>query len=889
MLTLNRTPVSSRTPIDEIDPERVGGKAWNLFRLAGLGFSVPPWIVIPADLFEELVEPHRAWIASILDSIDFHDCDRIELASRRIRERIAALELGGAHRRELRRAIAAEFPEFPGGALLAVRSSVVGEDSAKNSFAGQMDSLLNVRPAAVEEAIARVWASAYSARALLYRRGRGIDTERISQAVIVQEMVQAKSSGVLFTREPGSGARRCVIAAGPGLGEGVVADIVETDTYRVDWRSREVVREVREKDCRVVLDAGKGSGTRVEPLPAGDRSGPVLGDGEILALRDIGVEAEQRLGLPLDIEWAQDRQGGFHLLQARAITGSRGGANRGNLRVWDNSNIVESYPGLTLPLTFSLVRESYERIFRNSTRCFLLFRGEFSKKLHMFKNLIGLLDGRVYYCLLNWYEMFSYLPGFRRNREAFDRMIGVSGETDVRRNRLSLLNAIFSLATAVRILLSVRRTATRFFADFNRELAKLGRIDVCRATEDELVAVHDSVGREFTERWHLTLHNDFCAMKYYDWLRRLCRRWIPSSRPNLHDELLAAQEGIESVEPVRSLVRIASMVRADPAARRLVERSDERTICRRIREDGALTEIREAISEHLRRYGDRGIEELKLEQPSLAERPEFLVGLIANYCRLGLTVEAMERRELSIRRRAEVLVRRYLRNPLKRLIFRLVLASARRAVANRGNMRFARTRLFGFARRLFRRMGELFAGRGLIEKEADIFYLTVEEILGTVRGTAVTRDLAALVDIRKREYARFARSAPGDRMVTRGIPCLDLSAREPPADESGNVLTGIGCGSGVAEGPARIVDDPCATGASSGHILVTRSTDPGWVFLMISSRGIVVERGSVLSHAAIVGRELGIPTVVGARDATRRIPDGATVTIDGSTGEVRWR
>jgi pyruvate,water dikinase len=101
-------------------------------------------------------------------------------------------------------------------------------------------------------------------------------------------------------------------------------------------------------------------------------------------------------------------------------------------------------------------------------------------------------------------------------------------------------------------------------------------------------------------------------------------------------------------------------------------------------------------------------------------------------------------------------------------------------------------------------------------------------------------------------------------------------------------LRGVGCSSGRVSAPARVVLDCHRDHDVAGHILVARSTDPAWIFLMMKAAGLVVERGSVLSHTAIVGRELGIPTVVGVRDATSKIADGDLLTIDGSTGDVSW-
>ncbi|HEU0108850.1 MAG TPA: PEP-utilizing enzyme, partial [Vicinamibacteria bacterium] len=216
------------------------------------------------------------------------------------------------------------------------------------------------------------------------------------------------------------------------------------------------------------------------------------------------------------------------------------------------------------------------------------------------------------------------------------------------------------------------------------------------------------------------------------------------------------------------------------------------------------------------------------------------------------------------------------------------LDRARAAIRAREDMRLARTRLFGMVRRLFLRLGGLLERQQILEASSDVHYLTVEELLDLGRGTGVTGDLARLVALRKADYARYAEIPAPPRRETTGIPqCspLPLADAVPGARA---VLKGTGCSAGVATGRASVVIDPEHMVAGRDSILVARSTDPGWVFLMMSAAGIVVERGSLLSHTAIIGRELGIPTVVGATGATTLIPEGAALRIDGSTGEVRW-
>ncbi|MFV2082845.1 MAG: PEP-utilizing enzyme, partial [bacterium] len=185
------------------------------------------------------------------------------------------------------------------------------------------------------------------------------------------------------------------------------------------------------------------------------------------------------------------------------------------------------------------------------------------------------------------------------------------------------------------------------------------------------------------------------------------------------------------------------------------------------------------------------------------------------------------------------------------------------------------------------RMGELFECKTLLESSQDIFYLTVDEVFNTVHAANVTRDLKATVRIRKSEYQSFENRSPDERIITTGIPHLGLSYGSGEIKGKSKVLSGIGCSSGIAEGTARVGFDPDSVDPDGKYILVAKSTDPGWVFLMISSAGIVAEKGSVLSHTAIIGRELGVPTVVGVKNATRIIEDGSRIYMDGARGEVR--
>jgi len=558
-------------------------------------------------------------------------------------------------------------------------------------------------------------------------------------------------------------------------------------------------------------------------------------------------------------------------------------------RIWDNANIVESYPGLTLPLSFSFARHNYEVAFRNAALGFQLSGKAMGPDLSIFPNMIGLLDGRVYYNLRNWYVMLSYLPGFEQRKEAWDQMIGIAEDSPCPHADLTRLQRWGNLLTTTYRLLTVRRTNKRFFTHFRSTYTQYQNADLSVHTDEDLIALYESLCEDFLPQWHLTLYNDLFAMTFYRWLQKLCSRWGVSADPNLHNDLLVGEEGMESVAPVRSLARLAALVSRTPRYSQLFDTDDDEAVWSRLRDDARFGELADGIDEHLRLFGDRGPEELKLEKASLREEPARLIGLIRAYIQHGQTVEAMEQREWEVRQGARTRADQRLKGRLRRALFNFVLRQTRYGTTSRENMRFARTRLYGRARQLFGRMAELFVERGLIDARADFYYLTVQEAFGLVQGTAVTLDVRPLIQIRKAEYAAFAERVPRERMQITGIPSLGMTYETATGSSTQHRLVGTGCSSGRVQGNARVVTDPTEPLGEGDHILIAGSTDPGWVFLMTQARGIVVERGSVLSHTAIIGRELGIPTVVGAEGATTLIPEGARVSIDGSTGEIQWQ
>jgi pyruvate,water dikinase len=229
---------------------------------------------------------------------------------------------------------------------------------------------------------------------------------------------------------------------------------------------------------------------------------------------------------------------------------------------------------------------------------------------------------------------------------------------------------------------------------------------------------------------------------------------------------------------------------------------------------------------------------------------------------------------------------------LRRLLFGWVLRNARARVRDRENLRFERTRLFGRVRSIFVELGRKLHALDLLADPRDVFYLEVNEILGFIDGTTSATDLKGLVSLRRAEFDRYRSSEPpADRFETLGIVYQGNSFQsregQAAAGVGGDQRQGIGCCPGVVRGPVRVITDPRNAVLRKGEILVAERTDPGWIMLFPSASGLLVERGSLLSHSAIVAREMGIPAIVSLSGVTRWLKDGDQVELDGGRGVVK--
>ena len=876
---------------EETPPEpRLGGKIMGLWSLRHSGLDIPAWFAVRPEAFAHSLPEFSALRL------------QSEAATAELARRLEGLSPASVVTAELRESLARLGPE---GGLFAVRSSAREEDGTSTSFAGQFESFLAVRASDVPAAVAAVWRSGFTARVRTYRAQQGMPPVQDAPAVLVQRMVRADVSGVAFGADPVTGDRnRRVIAAVPGLAQGLVAGETDADTWHIDGSGT-----VRTRQLAVKTDAWRVApdGLRREPLETTAAAAPALNEGQLAAVVAAAETAGRHFGSPQDIEWAMEN-GRLWLLQSRPITTLEPlAADDQPFSIWDNSNIVESYSGVTTPLTFSFAQRAYEGVYRQFCRMLAVPAGRIEASDAVFRNMLGLHRGRIYYNLLNWYRVLAMLPGFTVNRRFMEQMMGVKepmpadivaglADAGLGARIKDGLNLALSLGALVvhqwRLPASIRRFRSRL-----EDALRPPSVPWPNQGAGALAAAFLDLEQRLLRRWDAPLINDFLTMIFYGVLRDVTAKWSGDATGMLHNDLLCDGGGMISAEPARRITELARLAAVDPALPQLLLQGALPAIERAIE---LLPAFRAARDAYLADFGDRCFDELKLESPVLTDDPLPLYRAIGRLASLPPREAAIrDDANPTPRAGAEARMARALDGrPIHRVLYRWILAHARAGVRERENLRLERTRLFGRVRRIFLALGQRLHEMGALDHPRDVFWLEVDEILRFVSGAATSVRLREMAAVRRTEFEAYRQSHPlPSRFTTAGVPSRHLpsetahaapsAAASSAAASDADKRSGIGCCPGLVRGRVCLVTDPAQSSVRPGEILVAERTDPGWIMLFPGAAGLLVERGSLLSHSAIVARELRLPAVVSISGLMTWLHDGDFVEFDGSSGVVR--
>ncbi len=904
-----------------------GGKGANLLRLVASGAEVPPFVIVSSRCFDAFIAGFREEFDAAVKMLDGSSPMRVAETSKIVRDCIVSHPLPSNIADEMYGALRGKIGD---GAFVAVRSSALGEDSKEFSYAGMLDTYLFCRTESeIALSVVSCWASMYSDRAVSYRFMRKIAQHGIAMAVVVQEMIDGIASGVTFTVNPQTKYEdEILINAVWGLGEGLVSGGVDADRFVVLKKDGYPIdsSEIAHKDERVVFDRAQGYGTIEEPIPVEEAGKPCLDEKQVWAIAAACHRIEREYGgVPQDIEWTIARDGRIKILQARPVTTVEQPwpSERSYVTLWDNSNIVESYSGVTTPLTFSFALHAYHNVYVQFCQVLGVPEETIRKYDFNFGNMLGFLNGRIYYNLKNWYRLVSVLPGYSFNSRFMEGMMGVKATFEFateshedrkqsgffRRWLIELPRMAWVGVNLAWKFWTIDAEVKKFMDIYTKMYNKYKDFDFDHQPAHRLVDIYNELENTVLRNWKAPIINDFMAMIFYGVLKSLIGAWLPNAEHSLQNDLVAGQGNVESTLPMRSMQKMARFIKSHADLAGLFQTLDAAALKTRfIRRTGkgangaeAPAEERELaaqISAYLDEFGFRTMNELKLEEPSLNEKPEFLFSMLKNYAAGALPAEDdTGRQEARKREEAEKRVADALRDQKlwgffpKLPIMQFVTEYAKKAVAVREYQRFARTKMYGLARRIYVGIGRRLAERGIIDHHEDVFYLHKDELLSYVVGTAISQRLRELAAVRKAEFDAYrAMDELPDRIETTGIVYtndLNKSVLKMQQSDDPNLLQGIGGCSGVVRKRVKVILNPNDDMQLNGEILVAARTDPGWVPLFATAAGLLIERGSMLSHSVIVARELGLPAIVGITGITKRVKTGDLVEMDGTTGIVR--
>lgn len=828
-----------------LELNKVGGKAFNLARLSLNDFNVPPFIILDTDEFWNFLAKDKERYKELL--LNYNASSLSE-----IRKLIENKEFSLISKERIKTKLDEVFKRH---GKIIIRSSATDEDGNNYSFAGMMESYPDL---SIEDDvfgyIKKCYLSCFSDRAMEYRALNKLIDEELSMAVIIQSMVESDFSAVAFTTDPQTNdPDEVFISVVKGTGEKLVSGEENSDDYVVDEQG-----DVRRLSGSLDIDK------RI-----------------IREIADIGKKIEESYDKKRarDIEIAIKDQK-INVLQERPIS-AYSHIDKGQFRtIYDNSNIIESYSGVTTPLTFSFAREVYEKVYRQTLNNFFISQEDIESIKEDLANMICFYQNKVYYRLNSWYKMTALYPGYNKNKKYMENMMGVKLELKEGKAKQKL--RLFRIYLRfIHKLLRIKKDSLLFVDKFERITKDHFNNSFENYTNKGLVDLYRQLEENILDDFTTPITNDMGAMVFLGILNDALKKKKLSDYEGLLSKVLAKQGNVESLKQSIALIDLVNYINNDTQLKSYYQNTEIEKIIEELDKDN---KINKQIKEYIYKYGSRAMEELKLETVTLFQDPRFLIQTIKNYLNMEKIPAVYSDEEFDIKDFYKHF------SLFEKLYIKPVTEITKYFVKNRELLRLRRTYIYSIVRNIFLRMGQNFKEEGIIENARDIFFMEKNEALDIASfGIVGYEDIRTQIEERKKEYEINKEKECYERMYFYGEVkeenMLPIYARQEIISQDLNTLQGVAGGGRVVEGIVKYVKEP-EEADIEGYILMAKRTDPGWTVLFPMAKAVIIERGSVLSHSAVIAREMGLTLVVGIRGLTSRVKDGMRVRVDGKKGTV---
>ncbi len=831
----------------------IGGKAEGLFWLLEIGLQVPDFLVIPYDNFRNIIpSENENW------------------DSETVRKNLLKYSLPGDDRERLLQIL--DTWDFPKNAVV-VRSSVLDEDGGKNAFPGVMDSYLNiVSMEDLEDAMAKCAASAWSANAEAYRKQHNLDP-LAKPAVIIQQQIEPDASGVIFTTFP-QYPQEMAIHVVLGFGEALMNGEVEADEFYFGKKTSKLHRQKITAKTKALIKSNR-SGLQTSPVELDNRDRPSIQVAVLQEIFEKAQTAEIKASRPLDIEFAV-QHGKIFFLQARPIT-----QEIPEVVVYDNSNIQESYCGVTTPLTFSFASRAYKTVYRQTMQVLGISKEEIKKHDYVVSNLLGLVKGRIYYNINNWYRGLQLLPSFKQNKADMEMMMGLQEPVDFVEDvekpfaqKIKLLPGLLLNYNRIwRKFQKLHKLVPGFQQNFKRYYSNFYEGKIQNLNAAEFLQKKKHLDEKLLNDWVVPIINDFNVMMINGSVLRNLKKAGIASPEEFLGRFFSGDQEIESTQPTSEMLKLAYKAAQISELKKLILELPQ-DLHEKVK--NSQPEFYKEIETFIHQYGDRTVGELKLETNTMRVQPRIFYKYLRNFL-IAEKMPEMNMRSVSEKAHKELDVALSGKSFLFRRKMRKQLEKLKKAIQYRESMRLERTRLFGMYRSIYRAYAEYLMQRNLIGVVEDVFYLSENEL----ENILDIPDPKKIIKERQTEFSRYKLVEVPSRVTNPSPPLEQVSPQEEPG-----ILRGQGCYPGKISGEVVVIMDPGDDLDVNGKIICALRTDPGWAALFPTCKAVLIEKGSSLSHSVILLRELGIPSIINISGLTRRMKNGDQISIDGETGEI---
>lgn len=875
---------------NEIDKHKlpdVGGKGANLGELTRAGFPVPEGFCVTTAAYKVFLEASSEMqgLFKLLGKLTIDELGEI----RRVGEFIRTHMLGLPIPEDVRADILEAWHKAGADKAYAVRSSATAEDLPVASFAGQLETYLNIRgDDELLSSVRKCWASLYTERAIVYRIRNGFVHQNVAISVVVQEMVFPEVSGIMFTADPVSGNRKVTsIDASFGLGEALVSGIVSADLYQVKSGSI-MSKQVSEK--KLAIYSLPEGGTIKREIPSEQQLQQALPDDRILELAGIGRIIEHHYGAPQDIEWAL-AQGTLYILQSRPITAlypiPRPEGEDAGLRVFISFGHLQNMTDAIKPLGISVLRTLIpvgKKGEVGSESTILLPAGSrlYIDPTNMLRTKFGHKIAPKILVQLDKITSNAIAKVVARDEFKKDETPSLKTVWVLTRNLLPIIYNVF-LNIWWRDPRKALHTVNNYIDDAVQKVEN--RLPALSGAE-RIKFIQESTGTSLISVLRTIIRYVAAGIGSQRVLEHFLKKWLGDSRDLQY--LNKSLPGNVTTGMGLELGDIADMIRGNQVLIDYLKRAEDATFYSGLSGISGGDAFASALKGFMQRYGMRGAGEIDITKPRWREAPSRLVPILLSD--IGATTPGEHRvRFKEGEREAEEATQRIIAQLAHakggfykvRIMSRLITAF-RHLMALREHPKYMIVRLLNLFKQALLDEAETLVEKGIIERQEDIFYLSLPEILAIVEGR-FNGNVSEIIRKRKAGYEHDQALRPPKVMTSDGEI---IKGQQANIYAPAGALLGLPVSAGIVEGRARVVLKPEEANLEPGDILVAQHTDPAWTPLFVSARGLVTEAGGLMTHGAVIAREYGIPAVVGIDEATTRIEDGQCIRVNGDLGYV---